>query len=283
MHPAISSNASDPWVDKISRACAYLSGVDGHVSLAALVRRLGGSPYHFQRNFKRIVGVSPREYAEACRLRKVRRRLRAGEAVTAAIFDAGYSSSSRFYERAASRLGMSPSAYRRGGEGLQIRYTIVDSVLGRLLVAGTDKGICSVAMSGSDRALERTLAEEYPAAAISRDDDALTSWAQRVADLTAGRAPRGDLPIDVQATAFQWQVWNALQQIPAGQTRTYAEIAKAIGRPRAVRAVGHACATNRVAVVIPCHRVVPSAGGVGNYRWGSERKKKLLEREARKD
>jgi len=271
--------AADPWVEKVSRACAYLAGGDGHVSLATLARRLGGSPYHLQRNFKRIVGVTPREYAEACRLQRVRRRLREGDAVTAAVFDAGYGSSSRFYERAVPKLGMSPSAYRRGGAGLHVRYTIVDSTLGRLLVAGTDKGICSVAMSASDRTLEHALADEYPAAAIERDDAGLAKWAKAIEGLTSGRAPRGDLPIDVRATAFQWQVWKALTEIPRGETRTYSQVAKAIGRPRAVRAVGHACATNPVAVVIPCHRVVPSAGGVGQYRWGPERKKKLLERE----
>jgi AraC family transcriptional regulator of adaptative response/methylated-DNA-[protein]-cysteine methyltransferase len=271
--------AADPWVEKVSRACAYLACGDGHVSLAALARRLGGSPYHLQRNFKRIVGVTPREYAEACRLQRVRRRLREGDAVTAAVFDAGYGSSSRFYERAVPKLGMSPSVYRRGGVGLHVRYTIVDSTLGRLLVAGTEKGICSVAMSVSDRTLERALADEYPAAAIERDDAGLAKWAKAIEGLTSGRAPRGDLPIDVRATAFQWQVWKALTEIPRGETRTYSQVAKAIGRPKAVRAVGHACATNPVAVVIPCHRVVPSAGGVGQYRWGSERKKKLLERE----
>jgi AraC family transcriptional regulator of adaptative response/methylated-DNA-[protein]-cysteine methyltransferase len=271
--------AADPWVEKVSRACAYLAGGDGHVSLATLARRLGGSPYHFQRNFKRIVGVTPREYAEACRLQRVRRRLREGDAVTAAVFDAGYGSSSRFYERAVPKLGMSPSVYRRGGAGLHVRYTIVDSTLGRLLVAGTDKGICSVAMSASDRTLERALADEYPAAAIERDDAALAKWARAIEGLASGRTPRGDLPIDVRATAFQWQVWKALAAIPRGETRTYSQVAKAIGRPKAVRAVGHACATNPVAVVIPCHRVVPLAGGVGQYRWGPERKKKLLERE----
>jgi AraC family transcriptional regulator of adaptative response/methylated-DNA-[protein]-cysteine methyltransferase len=252
------------------------------LSLAALARRIGGSPYHLQRNFKRIVGLSPREYAEACRLKKVKRRLREGQAITDAMFESGYGSSSRFYERAAPAFGMSPSTYRRGGDGLQVRYTIVDSVLGRLLVAGTGKGICSVAMSESDRTLERALADEYPAASISRDDDQLRAWAETVADLTAGAAPRKDLPLDIRATAFQWQVWKALRQIPAGETRTYAEVARAIGHPRAVRAVGHACATNPVALVIPCHRVVPASGGIGNYRWGPERKKTLLEREAKK-
>jgi len=271
---------NDPWIDKIRRACGYLEDVEaGRVSLATLARRLGGSPYHLQRNFKRIVGVSPREYAEACRLRTVKRRLRASGAVTAAVYDAGYGSSSRFYERAAPKLGMSPSTYRRGGAGMQIQYAVVDSCLGRLLVAATSRGVCSVAMGTSDRDLERVVTDEYPAASIVRDDGALAQWTGAIVAHLAGRRPGLDLPIDVQATAFQWQVWKALAQIPRGQTRTYAQVAEAVGRPRAARAVGQACATNRVAIIIPCHRVVPSAGGVGSYRWGAKRKKALLDRE----
>lgn len=271
---------NDPWTKRISRACGYLANVEsGHVSLATLARRIGGSPYHLQRNFKRIVGVTPREYADACRLRTVKRRLRESDAVTKAVFDAGYGSSSRFYERAAPRLGMSPTAYRRGGAGMSINYAVVDSCLGRLLVAATSRGVCSVAMAKSDRDLERVLTDEYPAASIARDDGALAEWTRAIVAHLDGRRPRLDLPIDVQATSFQWQVWKALAQIPRGETRTYAEVAAAIGRPRAVRAVGHACAVNRVAILIPCHRVVPTAGGVGNYRWGAERKKALLDRE----
>src|SRR5437763_9922046 len=161
---------NDPWIDRISRACGYLANVEsGHVSLAALARRIGGSPYHLQRNFKRIVGVTPREYADACRLRTVKQRLRQSNAVTAAVFDAGYGSSSRFYERAAPKLGMSPSTYRKGGAGMSIRYTIVDSPLGRLLVAATPRGLCAVAMAAADAELERALAGEYPAATIATD------------------------------------------------------------------------------------------------------------------
>ena len=272
---------ADVWVEKIRRACAYLADVErGPVSLAALARRLGGSPYHLQRNFKRIVGVTPREYADACRLRTVKARLRGGTAGTAAVVDAGYGSSSRFYERAAPKLGMAPSTYRRGGAGMAIRYAIVDSALGRLLVAATPRGICSVAMAASDRELTRVLADEYPAASIVHDDGALARWTRAIVAHLAGRTPQLDLPIDVQATAFQWQVWKALTEIPRGETRTYAEVAAAIGRPRAARAVGHACATNQVAILIPCHRVVPAAGGVGSYRWGAKRKEALLAVEA---
>jgi len=271
--------AADPWLDRITRACVYLANVDRHPTLTTLARRFGGSPYHFQRTFKRIVGVTPREYADACRLRAVKRRLRESDAVTAAVVDAGYGSSSRFYERAAPKLGMSPTTYRRGGAGMSITYAVVNSCLGSLLVAATSRGVCSVAMGKSDRDLERVLTDEYPAASIARDDGAIAQWTRPIVAHLDGRRPRLDLPIDVQATSFQWQVWKALAEIPRGETRTYAEVAAAIGRPRAVRAVGHACAVNKVAILIPCHRVVPSAGGVGNYRWGAERKKTLLDRE----
>ncbi|HMF96641.1 MAG TPA: bifunctional DNA-binding transcriptional regulator/O6-methylguanine-DNA methyltransferase Ada [Vicinamibacterales bacterium] len=276
--------AADPWVEKIRRACVYLSNVDGHPALATLAQRLGGSPYHLQRNFKRLVGVTPREYAEACRLGKVKRHLRGGSDVTGAIFDAGYASSSRFYERAVPKLGMAPSVYRRGGTGTTIRYAIVDAkapALGRLLVAATDRGICAVAMGSTDAELSVILRREYPAATIVRDAGALSEWTDAIVAHLAGRRPTLELPLDVQATAFQWQVWQALAQIPYGETRTYGEVAAAIGRPRAVRAVARACATNPVALAVPCHRVVPAAGGEGGYRWGAARKRALLSRERR--
>jgi AraC family transcriptional regulator of adaptative response/methylated-DNA-[protein]-cysteine methyltransferase len=271
----------DPWIEKIRRACVYLANVEGHPSLATLARRLGGSPYHLQRNFKRIVGVTPREYADACRFRRVRTRLRAGAEVTGALFDAGYGSSSRFYERAAGRLGMAPATYRRGGAGLEIRYAIVGSPLGRLLVAATDRGVCAVTMGSSDAELTRALSREYPSATISADRDALSASTRAILDHLAGRQPRLDLPIDVRATAFQWQVWQALADIPFGETRTYRDVAAAIGRPKAARAVARACASNPVALAIPCHRVVPASGGTGGYRWGSRRKRELLDRERR--
>jgi AraC family transcriptional regulator, regulatory protein of adaptative response / methylated-DNA-[protein]-cysteine methyltransferase len=270
---------SDPWIDKIRRACVYLANVDGHPSLATLAKRLGGSPYHVQRNFKRLVGVTPREYAEAIRLRKVKGRLRGGGDVTAAMFDAGYGSSSRFYERAAPKLGMSPSTYRRGGAGMNIGYAIVDSPLGRLLVAATGRGVCAVAMGTSDADLTRALAREYPAATIAIDEGALAKWTTAIVAHLEGRRPRLDLPLDIQATAFQWQVWEALAAIPYGETRTYRDVAQAIGRPSASRAVARACASNPVALAIPCHRVVASDGGTSGYRWGAARKKALLERE----
>jgi AraC family transcriptional regulator of adaptative response/methylated-DNA-[protein]-cysteine methyltransferase len=272
--------AADPWIDKIHRACVYLSNVEGHPSLARLARRLGGSPFHLQRNFKRLVGVTPREFAEAARLKKVKGRLRRGFDVTNAVVDAGYGSSSRFYEKAASKLGMTPSQYKKGGAGMSIHYTIVASPLGRLLVAATDRGVCAVTMGATDAELKRNLEQEYPAAAIEADKGPLAKWTGQILAHLAGRRPRLDLPVDVQATAFQWQVWNALAAVPSGETRSYSQIAEAIGRPRAARAVARACATNPVALVIPCHRIVPGAGGIGGYRWGSRRKKALLAREA---
>jgi AraC family transcriptional regulator, regulatory protein of adaptative response / methylated-DNA-[protein]-cysteine methyltransferase len=282
--PDATGSAADPWADKIRRACVYLANVEGHPALATLAARLGGSPYHLQRNFKRLVGLTPREYAEACRLRKVKRQLRRGVDVTGAMFDAGYGSSSRFYERAAPKLGMPPSVYRRGGAGMTIRFAIVDSpnrALGRLLVAATPRGICAVAMAASDDDLRRALAREYPAATVVADPGALARWTRTILAHLEGRAPRLDLPLDIQATAFQWQVWQALAAIPYGETRTYGEVAAAIGRPRAVRAVARACAGNPVALAIPCHRVVPAAGGSGGYRWGTDRKKVLLGLEGR--
>ena len=274
--------AADPWVEKIRRACVYLRNVEGHPALATLAARLGGSPYHLQRNFKRLVGVTPREYADACRLNRVKHKLKRGGDVTGAMLDSGYGSSSRFYERAVPKLGMAPSVYRRGGQGMQIRYTVVDSPLGKLLVAATPRGVCAVAMGASELDLSKGLSREYPAATISQDEGTLARWTTQIIAHLEGRAPRLDLPLDVQATAFQWQVWQALAAIPYGETRTYGAIAEAIGRPRAVRAVARACATNPVAIVIPCHRVVPADGGEGGYRWGVPRKKALLKREGQR-
>src|SRR5437764_4537056 len=202
-HPR-GAQPADPWIDKVRRACVYLANVDGHPSLATLARRLGGSPYHLQRNFKRLVGVSPREYADAVRLRKVKTRLRRGEQVTGALLDAGYGSSSRFYERAVPKLGMSPSAYKRGGAGMSIKYAVVDSPLGRLLVGATARGICAVAMGTTDAELQRALEREYPAAVIAADEGSLSRWTTEILAHLAGRRPRLDHPIAVHVHAFNW-------------------------------------------------------------------------------
>ncbi len=269
----------DPWVDKIRRACVYLSNVDGRPLLSTLARRLGGSPYHLQRNFKRIVGVTPRQFADARRLAKVKCELGRGRDITRALFAAGYTSSSRFYEGAGSTLGLLPSSYRKGGAGATIAYATARSPLGDLLVATTDRGVCAVSLGDSAAALHTALRREFPAATLVEDRTRLEPWLAQVIDHLAGSCPRLDLPLDIRATAFQWQVWNALTAIPRGETRTYGEIAKALGRPSAFRAVARACASNRIAIAIPCHRVVPAGGGVGGYRWGIERKSRLLSNE----
>lgn len=272
--------APDPWIAKIRLACRWLAQSVSPPSLTALAARIGGSPYHFQRNFKRRVGMTPRQYAEACRLAVVKRRLRTGDDVTDAMVGAGYGSSSRFYERAATKLGMPPSTYRRGGTGMRIEYAIVDSPLGRLLVAATGKGICAVYMGAADADLERELSREYPKADIFAAHRSFARWTDEIVARMKGQPSRADLPYDIQATAFQWQVWRALETIPLGETRTYTEVAAAIGRPRSVRAVARACATNPVSVAIPCHRVIGASGSLTGYRWGIARKRELLRREA---
>lgn len=273
------SASADPWIDKIRRACVYLANVEGHPSLTTLARRLGGSPYHLQRNFKRLVGVTPREFADAARVKKVKAQLRRGQDVTTALMDAGYGSNSRFYERATMQFGMAPTEYRKGGAGLNIRYAIVSSPVGRVLVAATARGVCAVTMGDDDRTLVSGLKGEYPASTLTLDRGALTKWTTRVLEHLSGRTPRLDLPLDIRATAFQRQVWQALVAIPRGEIHSYSEVAQAVGKPSAARAVARACATNPVALAIPCHRVVPASGGLGGYRWGATRKKQILDRE----
>ena len=257
------------------------ASADSTLSLKALSAEVGWGPHHLQRTFKRIVGVSPRQYADAVRLRSLRERLRKGDPVTTAIYDAGYGSSSRVYERAPARLGMTPATYRRGGRGMSIGYTVTTSPLGRLLVAATERGVAAVSLGDSESTLEAALRKEYPQAEIRRDDAGLQRWVRLVLDELAGAKPRADLPLDVQATAFQHRVWQELRAIPRGQTRSYAEVARRIGQPTAARAVARACATNRVALLVPCHRVVATGGGIGGYRWGVRRKQALLEKEQR--
>ena len=270
-----------PGMEAVRRVSAYLSAhADESVTLAALGRVAAMSPHHLQRRFKAIVGVSPREFQAACREDRLRASLRRGNDVTTAIYEAGYGSPSRVYESGAAR-GISPSAYRRHGAGMQIAYSIVSSPFGRLLVGTTANGVCAVKLGDSDRALADALREEYRAAEIREGEPARADWVQAIVTHLEGESPALDLPIDVQATAFQWKVWRALQAIPYGQTRPYAEVARSIGQPRAVRAVARACATNPVALVVPCHRVVQTDGGLGGYRWGTARKRRLLEGEVR--
>ena len=240
---------------------------------------MGSSRYHFLRHFTRAVGVTPHAFAEARRFAAVRHQLRTGADVTRAMLDAGYASSSRFYASAAPRLAMAPASYRAGGAGQVVRYATTASPLGRLLVAATPKGVCSVTLGDSDVQLESALRREYPRAEVVRAPRAVRTWVRHAVAHLHGREPQLDLPLDIRATAFQWQVWNALRDIPPGETRTYSDVAATIGRPAAARAVARACASNPVALAVPCHRVVPVAGGTGGYRWGRERKEALLARE----
>ncbi len=277
--PRIAATA-DPQIEMVRRACRYIEEhIDTLPTLDALSAHTGVSPYHLQRVFKRVAGITPRQYAEACRLSKFKARVKKGESVTGAMYDAGYGSSSRLYERAPSQLGMTPADYRRGGKGARISYTTVGCSLGRLLVAATEKGVCAVRLGDSDAALEADLLSEYPAADVQRNDEALSNSVDQLLNHLKGARPHLDLPLDVQATAFQWSVWEKLREIPYGSTRSYSEIARAIGRPTATRAVARAIATNPVAVVIPCHRVIREDKSLGGYRWGIERKQALLERE----
>jgi AraC family transcriptional regulator of adaptative response/methylated-DNA-[protein]-cysteine methyltransferase len=258
-------------------AAAFIDAhADERITLAALARQTGVSPFHLQRVFRRELGVTPREYQQARRLDRLRAQLRRGETVSRATYDAGFGSPSRVYEQAA-QLGMTPAVYRRGGQGLSIRFAIVPSPLGQLLVAATARGVCAVSLGDTDEQLERRLRAEFPRAVVERDDGSLADLAGRVLAHIRGDGSAHDLPLDVRGTAFQQQVWRALLAIPYGETRSYAEVAAAIGQPTATRAVARACATNPVAVVIPCHRVVRSNGGLGGYAGGVERKERLLE------
>lgn len=273
---------AQPGVEAVRRASAYLaSHADRQVTLGQLARVAAMSPHHLQRRFKAIVGVSPREFQAAVRAGKLRTSLRDGRDVTTAIYEAGYGSPSRVYEAAPTGKGMSPSRYRRGGAGMVVGYSTVSSPLGHVLVAATADGVCAVKLGDSEASLVRDLKREYPAADIRENQQTRTAWVKAIIEHLRGTQPSLDLPIDVQATAFQWKVWRALQQIPYGETRAYADVARAIGQPQAARAVARACATNPVCLVVPCHRVVPTAGGTGGYRWGAERKAKLLAKEAR--
>ena len=289
-HPR-SQRQSDPRIAAVARVCgeidAYLhsgsaEGVEERLTLSRLSRRVGMSPHQLERAFRRVMGITPRQYADAQRMRRLKSRLKKGDDVTTALYDAGYGSSSRLYESAPAHLGMTPATYRRGGAGMNIHYTIAPSPLGRLLVAATHRGISALYLGESDADLESELRREYSRAQIQRgghDSAALESWVQQILAHLRGQEPHLDLPTDVQATAFQRRVWEELRRIPYGVTRTYTEVARSIGRPRAIRAVARACAMNPVSVVVPCHRVVRQDGNLAGYRWGLGRKQALLAHE----
>jgi AraC family transcriptional regulator of adaptative response/methylated-DNA-[protein]-cysteine methyltransferase len=278
-HPR-QARALDPAVEMAQRVCRLIEENQNEpVTLARLSEQIGVSSFHLQRTFKSVMGVSPGQYAEGCRINKFKHSVREGEAITNAIYDAGYGSSSRLYESAGSQLGMTPATYGKGGRGAVINYAIVECSLGRLLVAATSKGVCSVKLGDSDEELRTDLMNEFPAAEIRHDEKPLGTWLQAVVDYLRQKSPHIDLPLDIQASAFQRQVWAQLRAIPYGETYSYSDIAKALGQEKAVRAVARACATNPVALVVPCHRVIREDKTLGGYRWGLERKKRLLEDE----
>jgi AraC family transcriptional regulator of adaptative response/methylated-DNA-[protein]-cysteine methyltransferase len=281
----------DPRIGAVSRVCheidiQILADVGGSseepITLATLSARAGMSTHQLERAFRGVMGITPRQYTDALRMRLLKSRLKKGVNVTNALYDAGFGSSSRLYERAPSHLGMTPATYRQGGAGMFIHYTIASSPLGRLLVGATERGISALYLGDSDARLEAELRKEYPRAEIRREDhgvQGLHGWVERILAHLRGREPHLDLPTDVQATAFQRRVWEELRRIPYGSTRTYTQVARAIGRPTAVRAVARACATNPVSVVVPCHRVVREDGNLAGYRWGLSRKQTLLAKE----
>jgi len=261
----------------VKAVCRYIEQhLEEPLTLGKLAAAFHRSPFHLQRTFKSALGVTPRAYADSCRLTSLKRNLQAGHNVTRAMYDAGYSSSSRLYERTASQLGMTPDKYRRGAIAASIRYTCADSPLGRMLVAATDKGVCAIQFAASDAELQEGLKREFPFAARKRDDAAMQDWTNALLRKMKEQKLNSSLPLDIRATAFQRQVWAYLQSIPFGATQSYSQVAKGIGQPAACRAVARACATNPVAVAIPCHRVVRENGEMGGYRWGAERKQALL-------
>ena len=269
--------------DGVKAICRFIEQhLDEPLTLHRLGQEFHQSPFHLQRRFKAALGITPRAYADSCRLRQLKRNLQSGDSVTRAMYDAGYGSSSRLYEKTASQLGMTPDKYRRGAIAATIRYTCAESPLGRMLIAATDRGICSIQFARTDGELMEGLKREFPFAGRKADEGGLKAWVDTLLHHMHGKTLDSDskLPLDIRATAFQRRVWKYLQSIPFGATRSYGQVAKGIGSPRAVRAVARACATNPVAVAIPCHRVVRQDGSMSGYRWGIERKKALLELES---
>ncbi len=280
--PTTESRVSPGNLVRVRAACAHIDERQGQtITLADLAAAVGLSPWHLQRLFKRAMGVSPRDYADARRARRFRDELKNGESVAGATYGAGYGSSSRVYEQAQAHLGMTPASYAKGGKGAHIVYAIVDSVLGRLLVAATAHGVCFLCLGDTDAPLVAALRGDFPRAdSIAPNEAAIAPAVDAVLRHLAGETPHVALPLDVRATAFQRRVWQELIAIPPGETRSYSEIAETLGVPRGQRAVGRACATNPVSIVIPYHRALRADGTLGGYRWGLRRKQDLLQREA---
>lgn len=280
----LAKSADEATVQRMRALCAYIrEHAAESLTLEALGREAHLSPFHLQRSFKAVLGVSPKDFIEACRLDTLKAGLRKGGDVSGAIYDAGYGSASRVYERSAKRLGMTPKQYRAGGAGVELSYACAQTPLGALMMAASDRGLCFVQFGASEPVLMQQLRAEYPGAAFSempaRSREPFAQWMRALGEHLAGKRPALDLPADLRGTAFQMKVWNYLLKIPPGELRSYSEVAQGIGHPKAVRAVASACAANRVALVIPCHRVIRGDGGMGGYRWGMDRKRSLIDRE----
>lgn len=260
----------------LARACHLLSMGESPMTLPALARQLGSTQGRIRQLFEATLGLSPAAWARAARLVRFKRALRSGRAVTSAQYEAGFGSSSRVYESSDTRLGMTPAVYGRGGKGMDIRYALFDVAVGKALVAWTGRGICAAFLDASVTELVAALADEFPAATRRGASRAEQEWATVIVRAAMDGIGGDDLPLDIAGTAFQWRVWQALRKIPRGQTRTYTQVARSIGQPSAARAVARACATNKAAVLIPCHRVLRESGDLAGYRWGVERKAELL-------
>jgi AraC family transcriptional regulator, regulatory protein of adaptative response / methylated-DNA-[protein]-cysteine methyltransferase len=261
----------------VARAAEHLAqSSDDGVRLSELANQVDSNAGTLRRAFRQVTGLAPRELAEALRVKKFKSLLRAGKNITDALYETGYGSSSRVYERSNAQLGMTPATYRKGGKGMKIEYTIAKSPLGKVLVAATDRGVSAVYLGDAQNKLVAELHEEYPNAEISSATGSTQRWVREIVQRIEGKPAQVDLPLDLQATAFQRRVWQELQQIPRGTTRTYSQVARSLGRPKAVRAVARACATNPVSIVVPCHRVVREDGNLAGYRWGLSRKEQLL-------
>jgi AraC family transcriptional regulator of adaptative response/methylated-DNA-[protein]-cysteine methyltransferase len=274
----------DPQAELVESICRFIDlNLEEQPNLERIGQEVQVSQFHLQRVFKKLMGITPRQYAEARRAQKFKDRIKSGQSVTGAMYEAGYGSSSRLYEKASAQLGMTPATYGKGGVGMKINYAIAECPLGRLLVAATDRGICSVTLGDRDEELLENLQAEYPRAEIEPDETRLREQVQTLLAYLEGQMPHPALPLDAQGTAFQKRVWEELRRIPAGDTASYGEIARRIGQPTATRAVARACATNPVAIITPCHRVIRENGELGGYRWGIERKRRLLEMEKRSD
>jgi AraC family transcriptional regulator, regulatory protein of adaptative response / methylated-DNA-[protein]-cysteine methyltransferase len=278
--PASTASTSGRHSQLIREVCRYIEENSAErLNMSALSQRFNISSSHLHRVFKRALGVSVADYSRACRMKSFKTAVRKGSDITTAIYEAGFGSSSRLYESSDSSLGMTPAEYRKGGGGIRIRYTTAACSLGRLLVAATGRGVCSVCLGDSDAGLISKLQAEYPEARITRDNLRLRESVNQLLRHLDGSEPCPDFPLDIRATAFQRRVWEELRQIPPGATRSYSDIAGSLGRPKASRAVAKACASNPVALLIPCHRVIGKDGAPGGYRWGKNRKQQLLEKE----